>query len=219
MMKDESESQILELLRKEGLVSTKRIAQELGMDLEAAKPVLNQLWEEQRIGRKLALDASSADAAGGAELWHVVGWKGGGSANAPDSKPTPQSSSLVLEARKRKPRRKHLLGGTNPLRERIIVLETLAGYAYPLGRPEIGKKAKVGEAGARSALSSLVKAGLIARVTVGGGHARNCPTCGAALSGRELYRITEEGTVLVRWLRGNREQVGKLQTTLQRSNP
>jgi hypothetical protein len=187
------------------------------VDLEAAKPVLNQLWEEQKIGRKFALDASSADAAGGAELWHVVGWKGV-PASVPDSKPTPQGSSLVLEARKRKPKRKHPASGSNPLRDRIIILESLAGRDYPLGKSDIGKRARVGDAGARSALSALVKAGLVSLVTPGGGHDRNCPTCGAPLSGRELYRITEEGTRLVRWLRDNKEPVGRLQATLQRSN-
>jgi predicted ArsR family transcriptional regulator len=217
MMKGESESQILDLLKKEGLVSTKRISQELGMDLEAAKPVLNHLWEEQKIGRKLALDASSADAAGGAELWHIVGWKAG-PASAPDSKPAPQDSSLALEVRKRKPKRRHPASGPNPLRDRIVILETLAGRDYPLGRSDIGKGARVGDSGVGFALSALVKAGLVSRTTLGGGQGRNCPTCGAPLSGRELYRITEEGTRLVRWLRDNKEPVGKLQATLQRSD-
>ncbi len=214
MMKNELETRILDLLKKEGLVSTKRIAQELGMDLEAAKPVLNQLWEEQRIGRKLALDTSSADASGGAELWHVIGWKAS-QPTPPEPKPSHSSSVLILNPEKRggrpKPAARKPKG---PLRSRMAILELLAGTSYPLSAAEIGRKTRTGRAGAKSALRALNDAGLATRVNLGEGGKGNCPTCGAPTFGREVYGITEEGRGLVKWSRENRKPLDKLQALL-----
>jgi ribosomal protein S25 len=228
---EESATKILDYLKENGLVSTRRITQELGLQMDVARSLLNQLWEEQKIGRKIALDASSADASGGAELWHIVGWKNGPQSSPIEPKaefavpssattdtiplqpekstrhevaarPAPQSSSPSPARRKVR----------QPLELRVAALEALTELSRPSQISQVSKRTRMKNENARAALRILTREGLVASSRASRGSVKEtCPTCGAPTSGKELYKITPEGRQMLRWLRRNHKAVKKLQ--------